>query len=745
MSPLSLLARTDKHYLGAGCRLLWAPPFPLHLDRPGFWDKAHYFNAELQPLFTWTLLDDEGRELTLEHRSRDWRPDRLRQTYRTDGGDTPLAIEEEKTILPNDTAVCQITLRSAGARRRVHLVAWTVQEHDPSGRTTWLENVAYRRGIVCWTKQIRAGSGAHFPCAMALGVTRRVVSHALQLSEGKTMLPWWRHTPFYEKFRGGRLPSTVQLTGVTDDGLVYAAIHTTLVLTAGGVDTVTVALSAGSDMRDTEENLHRILKIEDPVEISRLGWCEYFLSVPHFTCSDERLTRYYWYRWYGLRLNTIRAHEGNYAHPVVCEGIGYFRAPISYSAFCHMLENRWRHTPGLARGSLLTFIDNQRPDGGFRGYIDPHHYRQEMFYHADWGNALVQLDSIHPSPEFLREAYEGLSRYARYFDRERDEEISGLYDIDNHYETGQEYMRRYLAVNPDADRENWGEVFRLKGVDVTVYIYNLKRALARVASTLGRGEEADLWTLEAERTKKAILDRMWDGEEEMFFDINPATGERTKVKAAVCFYPYFTDIVSEAHLPGLVRHLFNPREFWTPWPVPSSSADDPTFCAEPEWKQKRMNCPWNGRVWPMTNSHIAEALAGAAIRFGDRRLKRRTAEFIGRYIRMMFTDGDLQRPNSFEHYNPLTGAASVYRGVDDYQHSWVVDLIVRFVCGIRPDGPLLTVDPFPFGLTHATIDRVLVRGHIVRVAIRRGQFSVEVDGQKRGRSPIGRPITLALE
>ena len=101
-----------------------------------------------------------------------------------------------------------------------------------------------------------------------------------------------------------------------------------------------------------------------------------------------------------------------------------------------------------------------------------------MFYHANWGDALRRLDAVHPSDDFLREVYPGFKRYAQYFDRERDDEASGLYDIDNHYETGQEYMHRYTAVNPDADRRHWGEVFRLKGVDVTVYVYELKRTLA---------------------------------------------------------------------------------------------------------------------------------------------------------------------------------------------------------------------------------------------------------------------------
>lgn len=63
---LKSLSRTDKWYLGGGNRLLWAPPFPIYLDRPGFWDKAHYYNYELQPLFTWILLDDKGNAVPIK-------------------------------------------------------------------------------------------------------------------------------------------------------------------------------------------------------------------------------------------------------------------------------------------------------------------------------------------------------------------------------------------------------------------------------------------------------------------------------------------------------------------------------------------------------------------------------------------------------------------------------------------------------------------------------------------------------
>ncbi len=216
------------------------------------------------------------------------------------------------------------------------------------------------------------------------------------------------------------------------------------------------------------------------------------------------------------------------------------------------------------------------------------------------------------------------------------------------------------------------------------------------------------------------------------------------VKAATCFYPYFTDIVSADHLKGLKRHLFNPKEFWTKYPVPSSSADDEFFSAEPCWKGKRMNCPWNGRVWPMTNSHIAEALAQSAVRFNDRSLRRRAAMFMTSFIRMMFFDGDPSRPNCFEHYNPLTGQPSVYRGIDDYQHSWVNDLIIRYVCGIRPEQARVTVDPFPFGLQRFQIRDVLIRSTRLAVAGNEHRFTVWCNGRKAGDGRSGHPVILDI-
>lgn len=741
IDPLTHLRRHDKWYLGGNGRLLWAPAFPRFLDTPGFWDPAHYFNFEVQPLFTWTVLDEQDREIAWNPGRRTWTPACL-TTRRTARGGTGLAVTEVRFVLPIDVAGSTLRLSNTSRRRRtLHLIAWTSQPSfsPPADRLT---GAAVAGGRLEFTRLLHQADRPEHRVAIAVGLSRNPESHEIRLSEGAPPGPFWEQTPFRESFTHHSLPGTSHTTGPTDNGLLFMALHVSVTLPPGTEREVTAACALAPSVPEAHTALSISLRQEHPPGMSVAAWTEYFSSVPSFVCSDEFLTRYYWYRWYGLRLNTMDVREGNYHHPFVCEGIGYFRAPISYSAFCHVLENRWRHTPELPQGILRTFLDNQSEDGAFRGYIDVDQYRRGMFYHAGWGCALRELHRVHPSTDFLQSVYNGLARYAGYFNRERDPGGSGLFDITNHYETGQEYMHRYTAIDPDADRENWGDVFRLKGVDVTVYIYEVKQTLAWMAAALGNEADAGRWKEEAERTRRAVLESMWDPEEQMFYDVNPATGRRTRVKAATCFYPFFTDIVSAAHLPALTGHLLNREEFWTPFPSPSTSADDETFSAEPVWKGKRMNCPWNGRVWPMTNSHLAEALGVSAVRFQDRRLRKKTAEFISRFIRMMFHDGDPARPNCFEHYNPLTGVPSMYRGIDDYQHSWVNDLLIRYVAGLRPGDGRMVIDPFPFGLDWFVLDNVIVSGHRIRIEAVKGAFTVEVDGRPAGKGRPGRELII---
>jgi hypothetical protein len=227
----------------------------------------------------------------------------------------------------------------------------------------------------------------------------------------------------------------------------------------------------------------------------------------------------------------------------------------------------------------------------------------------------------------------------------------------------------------------------------------------------------------------------------MFGDVDAKAFAHTGVKHARCFLPYGTDIADASHVTGLEKHLLNSAEFFTAFPVPSISADDPRFSAQGEWKSRRAGEPWNGRAYPAVNAEVVDALAHAA-RTHAPHLRVQAAALLSRFVRMMFHDGDLHRVNSFEHYNPHTGHASVYRGADDVQHAWLNDLIIRHVIGIDAGEAGIVVDPLPFALEFAEIGQLKIRGKSIDILIEGATITVAIDGEKTTGS-LGTPMVFA--
>lgn len=810
---MHLFSRSDKWYLGGGDRLLWAPPFPVWLRHPGLWDEVSYFNHAIFPCFTWTLLDGRGRPYSLRRSRLKWSPAGMSASLKTAVfplHGAPLvetAGEEfagevtawENLALTEDDRLCaEITIDGDAEAWEggLHLVAWTAQPDTgglyvlPDGRETKAADFAAGQWGIVWTRILMPPGQPQVEIRCRLSLDREASSWSVQFSEGRQIQPHWGLTPWSGVWERPGLGSDVRQSGNDPHGIYYAALHAELARGAGGRESLTVVFEVpGETGKDAVESEQVTIGAEavrnppgwvgeaEPAEetppedlqengpqpgppgweapgllLSRTAraWEKAMSGVPEFRCSDPFLEAAWKHRWYALRLLEGRGGHGYWQYPAVCEGIGYFRMPVSYSGHAQMRDLRWRHDPSAARGTLRNFVANQHEDGSFPGRIYHNTDRKTDFYLADWGGALLALEQVHPDPAFCEEVYEPLSRYAEYFDRERDREDSGLYDVVSHYETGQEYMSRYMAVFSEADRPGWVSNIQLKAVDATVYIYRLKRALAIVAGKIGREGEVERWNSEADKTAAAVLEYMWDPEEHWFSDVDPRGMERTGVKAAVGFYPFMTDLAGAEQMPALWEHLLDPEKFWTPFPVPATSADDPWFDPDARWKGKRMNCPWNGRVWPMTNSHVLEALARAAWVF-DFGLAPHAAHFLTRYVRMLFTGGDPGRPNTFEHYHPYSGQPCFYRGIDDYMHSWLADLILRFAVGLQP--PLLELamgdyalshHPLDLGLEYLTCRSLLYRGHLIDVELARGQAQVSVDGRVVAEGPWGEPLEVPI-
>jgi hypothetical protein len=134
----------------------------------------------------------------------------------------------------------------------------------------------------------------------------------------------------------------------------------------------------------------------------------------------------------------------------------------------------------------------------------------------------------------------------------------------------------------------------------------------------------------------------------------------------------------------------------------------------------------------------------------DSSLRPAAGYLLRRTIEMLFLDGDPRRPACFEHYDPELGTPSLFRGIDDYVHSWIADLIVRYAAGLSVSlNGELRLAPLPLSLRQISLHGLLIRGHEVTVAWKLADDKyvgdLQIDGKSREiRLPIGECLKVSL-
>jgi hypothetical protein len=719
VDPLARLGRKDKWYLGGGKGAIYAPPFPKHLLAPGFWDECYLADVRLTRLFSALVTDADGRAIRFESYHKGWRPDRL--TIMHYAGD--VVIRERRCVLPCNAWVSELELVTAV--RPLNVFMWSLQDVRPVGNgtpwqslrscevtpdsvairfeTAWPEVLLPDRTAV-ESERVAGSRGMldPLPVYLELGSSHERQSWTVNLAQRHDDSPLYETSVLPEKFRHGSLPGDFKLFVGTEpvEGMAHLVQHYTL----DDKRPLQLVCGAGLSADQARASLEEARE-DSAVDRSATAWRAYFASVPQFESSDPHLTNAYWYRWYGLRLNTVdmqdlphfRPDRKEKFAPFVTEGIGFFRNFITYSAQAHLREVAWMHDPSLASGILDNLGKIQGQNGEFPG----HNYScrpSRDFYHADFATGLLQLARLHDLPGLLS-YLKCLKTYANYFVKQRWRSSGAL--IFDQNETGQEYMSRYTFALADADQ--W-KSFRIVGVDATTYmlqIYRVLQELQPIGDDPGgppQGEARDML-----RDLANALGDLLDQDARFICDRQEKRSALSPARPATGFYPLMLNPVPMRQrmdsLEMVHRWLLNPDEFWLPAGFPATAKSDETFSAEGEWKEKRLNCPWNGRSWPMANSHIVDALANVA-RTLDPTLREKAGEALLKAIKLMFHNGDPMRPNSYEHYDPVTGIPALYRGYDDYMHSWIVDLILRHAVGVQPGQD--EVDPLPLDVDWIT-------------------------------------------
>ncbi|MDP3758338.1 MAG: trehalase family glycosidase [Candidatus Daviesbacteria bacterium] len=131
----------------------------------------------------------------------------------------------------------------------------------------------------------------------------------------------------------------------------------------------------------------------------------------------------------------------------------------------------------------------------------------------------------------------------------------------------------------------------------SIMVENL-RYLSQIAEKIGKKGDSIYFTTKADEISLAMRKLMFDSG--IFWSTYGEDYKRVKVKTWAMFAPLFARVLTQNEAKKLVNgHLLNSSEFWTKYPVPTVSIDEPSFDPKGFWR---------GPVWIATNWFIYKGL-----------------------------------------------------------------------------------------------------------------------------------------
>ena len=315
-------------------------------------------------------------------------------------------------------------------------------------------------------------------------------------------------------------------------------------------------------------------------------------------------------------------------------------------------------------GSLASAVTGQSSPGEWRrrhsGMVQP-----PVLAHA-----LLRIAEESGDVEYLGDVLPKVRRYYEWLSRERDVDGDGLIGVISPYECGLDNSPAYdaeLGLHRPSRRQllwkNWlldwhnallgkGHSFRhLNERNRFVMIEPFLNAvyadgwdaIATMHELLDQNEESRTAREMRITTMEALNEQCWDASLGRWIYLRGAARIPDYTLAVGSIFPLIIGGQDSAKVAEVVeRHLTNEDEFWTPYPVPSVSASEPTFDAEGE------STIWRGPVCMNLNWLLSRGLRRHGFDSVAQEIETKSIEMASRDFR--------------EFYSPLTGRGM--RGTD---------------------------------------------------------------------------------
>lgn len=214
-------------------------------------------------------------------------------------------------------------------------------------------------------------------------------------------------------------------------------------------------------------------------------------------------------------------------------------------------------------------------------------------------------------------------------------------------------------------------------IDTSAEMALFARNLAEIGRVIGEETEAARYEKEAAELSRVINEKMWDGEEKLYFDLT-LEGKRVPVKTVAAFWPLLARVAPEPRARALAAALEDPATFKTPYRVPTLAADEYGFNPE-------TGLYWRGAVWAPTTVMVIRGLE----KYGFRDLAREIAvNHLDQVVTVFERTGTI-----WENYSPTRAAPGKPAKKDFVGWSGIgpIALFLEFRIGLKADAPSNTL------------------------------------------------------
>lgn len=485
---------------------------------------------------------------------------------------------------------------------------------------------------------------------------------------------------------------------------------------------------------DAKNNLKKIKKwyyAKNPLRNHIHQYNNWFeKNVPFFECNNKYIEKAWHYRWFLLKRNLHKPGLGRSPGYCFYEGAHspLFSAFIGFSSPLHIIEARWIRDPIYCWDEIKTLANSFSLVNSKMEENDECRTVALRHFFLSWGIAAIwKAYLVHPNKEMTRMVLKDCLDYNEKATKGWDKVIIENKTGDNlpiitsdgwlgrEYSPSFRYFNNYradVALNDVDKKVESVYCIPTKAVDAASYHYANLMALADIVSELNLDSLSKNIRVEASKIKKSVSKKMWDKKTGYFYDIRGFDDKKALVKMITGFFPYWAEMF-EGEFLGIFEHLNN-KEFLSDINlVPSVSMDEFSYRSDNTWFGHFIhNCTWNGTSWPYMTSHLIESI-GNAVEFNPDLRALFKKVFVG-YTLNHFISDNINNPVIFECYNPETGEH--YGNIQDYFHSYYIDLVIRYIGGLRPrnDGKI-ELNPIDIGLDYFVLDNIPYKNNNIKI------------------------------